>query len=226
MLRLLALLLTFLTVAPVGAATLQGRAYVIDGDTVAIDGQRIRLSGIDAPERAQRCGDWACGKAAKAALGSLVRGAEVRCEIEGQDWYRRALATCWRAANNVQSGAINVNSWMVESGFAIAYRKYSKRYVAQEDEARARGRGIWRTGFDDPKLWRSNAKLGGPSIDEQVRGLERQLDEFRAQQQRQTQWPQEAQRCCKHCTKGKPCGNSCIAANKQCHQPPGCACGR
>jgi hypothetical protein len=39
-----------------------------------------------------------------------------------------------------------------------------------------------------------------------------------------TELAQRQDRCCKHCKKGQPCGNSCISTKYKCHQPPGCAC--
>jgi hypothetical protein len=184
---------------------------------LTIDGDRIRLTGIDAPERKRTCGDWACGQYATGALESLTRGVELRCETEGRDRYGRDLAACWR-------GSIDVNAWMVERAFGLAYRKYSTRYVTQEEHARAHGRAIWRTKFQEPWLWRVQARQ--PSTDERIRDLQRQLDELKAQQRQQSTAPAQApaRACCKHCTKGIPCGNSCIAANKTCRQPPGCAC--
>ncbi len=76
-----------------------GRAVVIDGDTIDIDGQRIRLEGIDAPEHAQTCGrkwlgSWSCGAAATRALESLIGSRRVECDNEGHDKYGRILGVC------------------------------------------------------------------------------------------------------------------------------------
>jgi endonuclease YncB( thermonuclease family) len=58
------------------------------------------------------------------------------------------VAVCW-------VGDEDVDGWMVGQGWALAFRKYSDRYVAEEDAARAAGRGIWRGTFDAPWDWRA-----------------------------------------------------------------------
>ena len=76
---------------------------VIDGDTLHVDGKKIRLTGIDAPELSQTCRDaqareWPCGQAAKARLIELVSRGEVACSARGRDRYGRTLARwCARA---------------------------------------------------------------------------------------------------------------------------------
>lgn len=118
-----------------------GRAIVIDGDTIDIDGQHIRLEGIDAPEHAQTCGrkwfgTWSCGAAATRALDALVRGRRVACDNEGYDKYGRILGLCTVDGRDI-------NAEMVRSGYAWAFVKYSTRYVAEEAEARKAKAGIW-----------------------------------------------------------------------------------
>ena len=79
-----------------------GRAVAIDGDTIDVGGKRVRMQGIDAPERAQECADsagelWPCGQAATAALRELILGAQVTCEIDPRDptdRYGRTLGWC------------------------------------------------------------------------------------------------------------------------------------
>jgi|LNFM01.1.fsa_nt_gb endonuclease YncB( thermonuclease family) len=124
---------------------IQGIARVVDGDTIEIDGTRIRLEGIDAPEGDQQCasraGDgkgstWRCGQVATEELQRLVGRTPVRCDSRGLDKYGRTLAICF-------SGATDVNAEMVRRGFAWAFVKYSSVYVAEEAEARTRGVGIW-----------------------------------------------------------------------------------
>jgi len=131
-------------------ATLNGQARVIDGDTLAVSGQHIRLDGIDAPETKQVCqrdGDWRCGLAATEALQALVGTSEVRCEGSTKDRYKRLIATCW-------AGSVNLNEAMVRSGWAVAYRRYSARYVPAEDEAKGKGAGVWASVFVPPWKWR------------------------------------------------------------------------
>lgn len=118
-----------------------GAATVIDGDTLAINGIRIRLEGIDAPEAGQTCnrpllGAWACGAQATAALTNLVAGKQLKCEPRGLDKYGRTLGVCF-------IGSQDINGWMVRQGHAWAFTKYSTSYVKEEAEAKTERRGIW-----------------------------------------------------------------------------------
>ncbi len=124
-----------------GSPAIEGMARVLDGDTIEISGQRIRLEGIDAPEGAQTCaraggGTWRCGQEASSALQKLIGRQSVRCESRGSDSYGRMLGICF-------VGTTDVNAEMVRLGFAWAFVKYSRTYVAQEEDARTRGVGIW-----------------------------------------------------------------------------------
>ncbi len=136
---------------PARAETLSGPARVVDGDTFAIAGERIRLNGIDAPETKQTCTrngrHWACGRAATRAMRQLVGRNQVRCEVSGRDRYGRAIAACFAAGRDLQQQ-------LVRQGLALAYRKYSTRYVPDEDAARAEGRGLWSGEFVEPWRWR------------------------------------------------------------------------
>lgn len=129
------------------AIGLSGNAYVIDGDTLIISKQHIRLKGIDAPELDQTCGKQPvlrnCGQIARQALQKLVAKTEVRCEGQGRDKFDRFLATCFAGQNNV-------NRIMVETGQAIAYGDY------RDAELLARGRrvGLWADAFETPQDWR------------------------------------------------------------------------
>lgn len=137
------------------ASDLSGIASVIDGDTLDLHGERIRLYGIDAPESAQTCEDaerrtWPCGRRAALALADRVRERPVRCEPAGKDFYGRTLAVCYL-------GRDDLNGWLVRNGWALAYRRYSESYVRQEEEARAAGSGIWVGSFVPPWEWRRRA---------------------------------------------------------------------
>jgi endonuclease YncB( thermonuclease family) len=110
--------------------------YVVDGDTFDLDGTRIRINGIDAPEFGQKCGSWECGKAAAAKLADLLRSGAVRCKVHGADGYGRSIATC-------TSGNRDIGAEMVATGYAWAFVKYSDAYEDQQDLARKAGLGIW-----------------------------------------------------------------------------------
>ena len=117
------------------AETLAGVASVIDGDTVEIHGQRVRLAGIDAPESGQICNDatgkaYRCGQHAALELDNLIRRRTVSCKGSQHDRYKRLIATCW-------IDGLDINGWIVSVGWAVAYRKFSTAYVQREEQARA-----------------------------------------------------------------------------------------
>lgn len=131
--------------------TLMGRATVVDGDTIEIRGERIRLHGVDAPESWQRCEDgdgvaYRCGKEAAAALHRfLAVSRPTNCEFVEHDRYGRFVGVCFRADGR------EVNRWLVASGNAVNWERYSKgEYAGAEDIARSRNSGIWRGKFELP----------------------------------------------------------------------------
>lgn len=132
---------------------LVGTASVVDGDTIEIHGQRIRLHGIDAPESRQECtrsdgATWRCGQEAALALSDRIGRSVVRCDVRGSDRYGRIISVCFKDTEDL-------NRWMVASGWAVAYRKYSLDYVADEERAHAARVGIWSGTFTMPWDWRS-----------------------------------------------------------------------
>jgi endonuclease YncB( thermonuclease family) len=138
---------------PAAAADdLVGHASVTDGDTIKINGERIRLVGIDAPEMHQSCKDVAgrnydCGVVSAAQLRAHIASKSVSCRPEGTDRYGRTLAVCF-------VGSEDLNAWLVTEGLAVAYRHYSVAYVPQEDAARTAHRGLWAGSFTMPWDWR------------------------------------------------------------------------
>lgn len=138
------------------AQTIVGTASVIDGDTLDIHGQRIRLHGIDAVETRQHCREqngqlWLCGKDAAFALSDKIGRAPVRCDQRDIDRYGRIVAVCYQ-------GRTDLNGWMVRNGWALAYRQYSRDYVKAEAQAKAKNRGMWRAEFEMPWDWRRAQK--------------------------------------------------------------------
>ena len=110
-----------------------GEARIIDGDTVEIGGERIRLHGIDAPESRQTCTvigeEWRCGESATLALVDETNGQPVTCKGKKRDRYGRLIAVCY-------VGPYDLNAIMVRKGWALAFRRYSMDYVDEEDDAR------------------------------------------------------------------------------------------
>lgn len=114
---------------------------VMDGDTLSLNGEVMRLHGIDAPEAAQICKgrngkNWPCGTAATRYLRGLVKQDSVRCDRLEHDAYGRTIAIC-------HAGGVELNAAMVEAGLAWAFRKYSFKYNRLENRARKSGKGIW-----------------------------------------------------------------------------------
>lgn len=147
-----ALLAVALSTGAARCADLVGVASVIDGDTIEIHGQRVRLFGVDAPETRQLCAaadgrEWRCGTQAARALDALVGRASVRCVSRGQDRYRRLVAVCFLGGQDVAES-------MVAQGLAVAYRRYSQDYVSAENAARRASLGIWAGAFEMPWDWR------------------------------------------------------------------------
>ena len=155
--RLVALALGLLFCAANAEPPVWGVARAQDGDSLLVDGKRVRLFGIDAPELGQTCTragqEWDCGKAAAEELAKLVSGRRVMCEPSGVDQYGRLLGRC-------TVGTIDVNRTMVESGYALAYRHYSSDYVTAEASARARGSGLWAGRFELPSNYRHGNRAG------------------------------------------------------------------
>ena len=120
---------------------------VVDGDTIHLNGLKIRFIGIDTPELKQTCikGNVKnnCGIEAKQVLIDKIGNNTVECISEGRDQYKRILAECF--VNNE-----SLSSYLVRSGYAFAYRKYSKKFIKDEDYAKANQIGIWSMKFEYP----------------------------------------------------------------------------
>jgi endonuclease YncB( thermonuclease family) len=148
------------------AADVAGVPRIVDGDTVEIGSTKIRLSGIDAPETDQLCLDakgekWACGVTSRDELVKYSHDRPWMCHVTGIDKYGRSLASC-------DIDGIDVDSWMVRSGWALAFVRYSRQYVAEELEAKSKHAGLWSGAFIAPWDWRGRNKqteiLGAVSV--------------------------------------------------------------
>ncbi|MEP0585403.1 MAG: thermonuclease family protein [Roseibium sp.] len=131
-----------------------GSFRVIDGDTIELGREKIRLDGIDAPELAQSCNTsqgktWPCGRASRRFLERLVETGQVTCTGSQHDAYDRRIATCHVRGRNL-------NSEMIRSGHALAFRRYSTAYVMEEETARLGQKGLWAGTFEAP--WDYRAK--------------------------------------------------------------------
>ena len=120
---------------------------VIDGDTIHLNDERIRFIGIDTPELKQTCIKEgvidSCGITAKENLIKKISYNKVECINEGKDQYKRTLAECFVNGDSL-------SSFLVRSGYAFAYRKYSKKFISDEDYAKANQKGMWSMKFDYP----------------------------------------------------------------------------
>ena len=115
-----------------------GKAKVIDGDTIVINGEKIRFGGIDTPER-NKIGHNFSKIKLKKKLGNNI----ITCLREPQlDPWGRTVAECFL---NDES----ISSYMVKNGYACDYKKYSKKkYAKQQEYAKSKKLGIWALNFE------------------------------------------------------------------------------
>ena len=120
---------------------------VTDGDTIRIGHERIRFSGIDAPEIKQTCIyqeiEFKCGEFSKNLLIEKISNQKVSCIRESKDQYGRTLAECF-------VGKESLSSYLVREGYAFAYRKYSDKFIPDEEYAQSKGNGMWSMNFMFP----------------------------------------------------------------------------
>ena len=149
-------ILTYNDVRSENINKISGFAKVVDGDTIKINSKKIRLYGIDAPEKKQKCKktyltisfmsftkDYMCGELSTQKLIKKINNQKLNCNIIDVDRYKRLIGECFKRN-------INLNSWMVSNGYAVAYRKYSKKYVSDEINAKNNKLGIWQGKFEMP----------------------------------------------------------------------------
>ena len=144
-------LIFILTINQVKSQTIK----IVDGDTIHLNGEKIRFTGIDTPELKQSCLKEGikvfCGVTAKQILIEKIGNNNVECISEGKDQYKRTLAECF--VNNE-----SLSSYLVKSSYAFAYRRYSKKFVSDEDYARINKIGMWSMEFDYPWDYRKSKK--------------------------------------------------------------------
>ena len=120
---------------------------VTDGDTIRIGDERIRFSGIDAPEIKQTCIyqeiEFKCGEFSKNLLIEKISNQQVSCIRESTDQYGRTLAECFL-------GKESLSSYLVREGYAFAYRRYSDKFILDEEYAQSKGNGMWSMDFMFP----------------------------------------------------------------------------
>ena len=120
---------------------------IVDGDTIVLNGEKIRFSGIDTPELKQTCiyknQEVICGVFAKMLLIEKIGNKTPVCISEGKDIYKRTLAECFIDGESL-------SSFLVRSGYAFAYRKYSKKFIEDEEFARENKLGLWSMKFQYP----------------------------------------------------------------------------
>jgi len=123
------------------------QVIVTDGDTIRIGDERIRFNGIDAPEIKQTCVykqiEFKCGEFSKNLLIEKIFNQKVSCIKESKDQYGRTLAECF-------VGKESLSSYLVREGYAFAYRKYSDKFILDEEYARIKGNGMWSMDFIFP----------------------------------------------------------------------------
>ena len=148
---------------------IRGKAQVIDGDTIKIDEISIRLYGIDAPEKKQICKglsgeSYNCGLSSTRFLKVLIDNSTVvECSYKNLDRYGRIIGKCishTKIANKKnETVPLPLNYWMVVSGHAVDYKKYSRgEYSEAEKTAKKEKKGICRGVFDRPEKWRRKYK--------------------------------------------------------------------
>lgn len=126
--------------------------YAVDGDSIKLGEQNVRLAYIDAPEYYQTCKDaegkeYNCGIKAREKLESLMKLGELDCKTIGKDIYNRDMSECF-------VGNVNVNLEMVKSGWAVVYRSNDVAYLEAQKDAKRAKLGIWQGKYMKPELYR------------------------------------------------------------------------
>lgn len=165
--------LVWLACSSAYAADFAGVPRVVDGNTLIIGTTKIRLERVAAPASDQICLDakslrWTCGIEARDQLAAHIAGREISCAVNGVDPEHRTLAICSLAGEDL-------NNWMVQQGWALAYLRQSFEYVRSEETAKTGKRGLWQGAFVAPWEWRRRNKdttiLGAFSVPNSAREM-------------------------------------------------------
>ena len=164
--------LLFAGAAAQGSEWLQGMPEVVDGDTLVLQGARLQLVGIDAPELEQICvlrrKSYDCGDIARSALLNLIAGSEVACKrVESAEAARTDQPAEEYWADDGASGdralctvdGYDLSEGMVYTGWALTLPFQQTRYSRFQTGARAAKRGLWRGAFVTPWDWRDGKRL-------------------------------------------------------------------
>ena len=133
---------------------------ILDGDTIKLNGEKIRFGGIDAPEsyfkgKKQICKlegkDIFCGMLSKNKLIEKIGSNTINCVLEtNKDKYKRSIGECF-----VKGESLSV--YMVRNGYALDWPHYSKGKFSEDQKfAKKNNLGIWAMKFEYPWIWRSN----------------------------------------------------------------------
>ncbi len=167
------------------AEAISGKPRVVDGDSLDFGAVQVRLHGVDAPEAKQTClraaREWSCGLEATAALSALIENHWIDCNERDRDLYGRIVAVCTIGGPK----GVEINREMVARGWAVAYRRYSMDYVAEESTARSAGLGIWSGDFISPEDWRRSQRRGAASTQSPRNMPDRDCRDFRTWQEAQ-----------------------------------------
>lgn len=143
------------------ASRIEGRARIVDGDTLEIGIHRVRLHGIDAPEADQRCerdgAPWRCGMEATYAMAALIETHWLTCDPRDRDAAGNVIGVCRMGGPKGH----DVSREIVRQGWALALRPDGDDYIAAEREAKAAKVGLWSGSFVAPWEWRRTRQAGG-----------------------------------------------------------------
>ncbi len=152
--RFLIIALLLLWPSAAGAEII-GEARAFDGDKIEVNGQRIKLDGVDAPEPKQICRrngkPWRCGEEARKALAAKINGRRVVCVETKRDRKVWVLATCSLEGKDL-------GEWLLRNGWAVSAYMHSYEYARAEAAAKEERRGIWAGEFELPSQWRRKVK--------------------------------------------------------------------